>query len=129
MISRLSLAAGGVVGFVLALLLFHLINVSVWLPAAREGGELERAVSLQKAMELIEQRSRTNAEIRNLDDAGLCRLLGRCSSTASVTNGAGFERLSPSAATRDFIISQDIEFARQVAAHNRTCETMPACRK
>ena len=77
MISRLSLAAGGVVGFILALLLFHLINVSVWLPAAREEGrELERAASLQKAMELIEQRSKTNAEIRNLDDAGLCRLLG-----------------------------------------------------
>ena len=77
MISRLSLAAGGVVGVVLALLLFHLINVSVWLPAAREEGrELERAASLQKAMELIEHRSKTNAEIRNLDDAGLCRLLG-----------------------------------------------------
>ena len=49
-----------------------------------------------------------------------------CSTTAN--DGAGFERLTPSAETRSFIITNDQQFARQVAAHNRTCAAQPACR-
>lgn len=77
MISRLWLAAGGIVGFVLALLLFHLINVSVWLPAAREEGrDTERAAALKRSIELIQKRGKTNAEINGLSDERLCRELG-----------------------------------------------------
>lgn len=62
---------------VAAIALFSIVN-SVWLlPAARdEGREMERAAALKKSMELIEQRSRTNAEIRDLDAPGLCSALG-----------------------------------------------------
>lgn len=52
-----------------------------------------------------------------------------CQKTTSANDGAGFERLTPSASTRQFIIANDISFARQVVAHNRTCEQQPACRK
>lgn len=77
MISRASLAAGGVVGLVFGLLLYHLVNVAVWLPAAREEGrEMERAAALKKSIELIQKRGKTNAEINSLDPAGLCRELG-----------------------------------------------------
>ncbi|PST27217.1 hypothetical protein C7U60_02735 [Mesorhizobium plurifarium] len=66
-------AIGAIGGF----LLFSAINALLWLPEAREEGrELERAASLKRSMELIEQRSRTNAEINALDDAGLCAALG-----------------------------------------------------
>lgn len=77
MISRLSLAAGGVVGLIVGLLLYHLINVAVWRPAAvTEGREIERAAILKQAMKNIEQRGKTNAEIRVLDTGALCRELG-----------------------------------------------------
>lgn len=73
MFSRLSLAAGGVVGFVLALLLFHVINVSVWLPAAREEGRArlvaEQAAADRKAET---ERKKDDAAIRNKTDFDLC---------------------------------------------------------
>lgn len=70
-------AVGAVAGAIVAALVFIALNALLWLPAARdEGRELERAASLKRSMELIEQRSRTNAEIRNLDSSGLCRALG-----------------------------------------------------
>lgn len=66
-------AIGAVGGF----LLFSAVNALLLLPQAREEGrELARAASLKRSMELIEQRSRTNAEINALDDAGLCAALG-----------------------------------------------------
>ncbi|KQY17452.1 hypothetical protein ASE23_01990 [Rhizobium sp. Root73] len=77
MISRLSLAAGGVVGLIFGMLLFHLINIAVWRPAAvNEGREIERSAILKQAMRNIEQRGKTNAEIRVLDTGALCRELG-----------------------------------------------------
>lgn len=77
MISRASLVAGGVVGFIFGLLMFHLVNIAVLRPAAvSEGRELERAASLKKSIELIQKRSQTNAEIRDLDPRSLCRELG-----------------------------------------------------
>lgn len=45
------------------------------------------------------------------------------------SDGAGFEVLTPSPATRSFIIAEDRPFAEQVAAHNETCRDLPACRK
>jgi hypothetical protein len=39
------------------------------------GREAERAAALQKSMDLIRERSETNAEIGDLDDAGLCAAL------------------------------------------------------
>ncbi|MCC2608406.1 hypothetical protein [Neorhizobium petrolearium] len=69
----LKIAGGAGIGFVACLT----INAFVWLPAARdEARQQERAAALQKSMELIEERGKTNAEIRNLDDAGLCAALG-----------------------------------------------------
>jgi hypothetical protein len=51
-----------------------------------------------------------------------------CSLTPA-NDGAGFELLTPSAATRQFIVSNDQPFARQVAGHNRTGNSQPGCRK
>lgn len=45
------------------------------------------------------------------------------------TDGAGYEQLTPSPATRRFIVAEDKPFARQVASHNRTCDKDEACRK
>jgi hypothetical protein len=76
-ISRASLVAGGVVGLIMGLPLFHLVNIAFLRPAAvSEGRELERTAALKKAIELIQQRSQTNAKIRDLDPAGLCGALG-----------------------------------------------------
>jgi hypothetical protein len=52
-----------------------------------------------------------------------------CQTPGAATDGAGFARLTPSAATRDLIIRDDRAFAEQVAAHNRACERAPACLK
>ena len=45
------------------------------------------------------------------------------------TDGAGYEHLTPSAKTRQYIVAEDKPFARQVASHNRTCAKDEACRK
>lgn len=77
MIARLSLAAGGIFGLIFGLLLYHLVNIAVWRPSAvDEGRKIERAAVIQQAMKNIEQRGKTNAEIRVLDTAALCRELG-----------------------------------------------------
>lgn len=66
-------AIGAVGGF----LLLSVVNALLWLPAARnEGRELERAAAFKRTMELIQQRSRTNAEIDALSPAALCAELG-----------------------------------------------------
>ena len=77
MITKTAAIVGGVVGLVLAFAIFQLAN-SLWLiPAARdEGRAMERADALKKSLELMQKRSQTNAEIRNLDSAGLCVALG-----------------------------------------------------
>lgn len=62
---------------VAAIALCSIVN-SVWmLPAARdEGREMERADALKKSIELLQRRSKTNAEIRSLSPGVLCTELG-----------------------------------------------------
>lgn len=55
--------------------------------------------------------------------------LAGCQSKAASLDGAGFAKLTPNAGSRNYIINNDVIFARQVAAHNRTCEQLPACQK
>ena len=47
----------------------------------------------------------------------------------SVTDGAGYELLTPSASTVATIVQTDRRFAEQVAAHNRQCRADAACGK
>lgn len=66
-----------VVGCVTGVAFFSLANTLYFLPAARDAGrEIERSATLKRSMDVIEQRSRTNAEIRSLDERGLCAALG-----------------------------------------------------
>lgn len=44
--------------------------------AHQEGREAERSAALQRSIELIQERSRTNEAVGNLDRAALCRELG-----------------------------------------------------
>jgi hypothetical protein len=68
---------GLVIGFILSWAVLAAVNQFVWLPAARnEGRDIERAAVLKQAMKNIEQRGKTNAEIRVLNDGALCRELG-----------------------------------------------------
>lgn len=41
-----------------------------------DGRELERAAAIQRSMEIIQERSDTNAKVNDLDDPGLCAALG-----------------------------------------------------
>jgi hypothetical protein len=52
-----------------------------------------------------------------------------CTKTANDVTGAGYEMLTPLPTSRQFIIANDIEFARQVLAHNTTCKSQPGCSK
>jgi hypothetical protein len=75
--SRVSAIAGAVFGGLAVFLIMQAVNALWIIPGAKDAGrEIERAAILKQAMENIEERSKTNAEIRNLDDAGLCRELG-----------------------------------------------------
>ncbi|PDT47345.1 hypothetical protein CO661_14275 [Sinorhizobium fredii] len=66
-------AIGAAAGF----LIFSAVNALWWLPAARsEGRALERAASIARSIEIIQQRSRTNAEINALTPGALCSELG-----------------------------------------------------
>ena len=48
---------------------------------------------------------------------------------ASVADGSGFSTLTPTRETTAYIVNTDPPFARQVLAHNRTCEAQPGCAK
>jgi len=77
MISKVSAIVGGILGALFGIGLFGLVSVVYFLPQAREEGrELERAATLQKSIETIQKRSKTNAEIRNLSASALCLELG-----------------------------------------------------
>lgn len=77
MFSRLSLAAGAAAGGLVVFLAMQAVNAVWLLPAAREEGRAaERAAALTRSMEIIKERSRTNAEVEALDDRGLCLELG-----------------------------------------------------
>lgn len=73
MISRASLAAGSVVGLVFGLLLYHLVNVAVWLPAAREDGRERLVAELAAADRKSEiERKGDDAVLRGKSDFDLC---------------------------------------------------------
>lgn len=77
MIPKVAAIFGGVGGFILAFAIFQLVNTLWLLPGTRdEGRELERADALKKSIELIQKRSKTNAEVRDLSAGGLCAALG-----------------------------------------------------
>lgn len=48
---------------------------------------------------------------------------------ASDTSGAGFSMLTPLPATKAYMVNNDLDFAKQVLAHNATCAKQPGCRK
>ncbi|OJU88629.1 MAG: hypothetical protein BGO06_20205, partial [Shinella sp. 65-6] len=68
MIDKISLIGGALIGGFVVFLGFGVVNDMWLLPRAEEQGRaLERADTLKKAMELVQKRSRTNADVRNLD--------------------------------------------------------------
>lgn len=61
-----------------------------------------------------------------------CAALVGCSTStppASDLSGAGFVLEQPSAATRQFIITNDRPFAEQVAVNRAACQRAPLCKK
>lgn len=107
------------------------INVLVIPEAREEGRELERAAALERSMQIIRQRSTTDAEIGRMSDGDLCREIGGVwlSVERTCQRRAGFAVLTPSVETRAFIIANDLPFAEDVAVHNRTSSALPACRR
>ncbi|MEZ0003807.1 hypothetical protein [Sinorhizobium fredii] len=77
MFSRISLAAGAAAGGLVVFLAMQAVNAVWLLPRAKEEGRAEeRTAALTRSMEIIKERSRTNAEVEALDDRGLCLELG-----------------------------------------------------
>lgn len=77
LVDAAKLGVGAVVGGIIASALVMLVAFTSWIPDAKEEArQQERAAALKKSMELIEKRSETNAEIRNLDNSALCAALG-----------------------------------------------------
>lgn len=73
----LKLPAAALAGVLASASILVVINAVWWLPAARnEGRDAERTAALQKSMELIKERGKTNAEIGKLSPADICRRLG-----------------------------------------------------
>lgn len=56
-------------------------------------------------------------------------VLASCQTQTNVVDGSGFSLLHPSPVTRKFIVANDLDFAREVVAHNETCSKQPGCRK
>lgn len=69
----IKIGTGAIAGAAVAVLFCYLVIVP---DAKNDARQEERAAQLQKSMDLIEKRSETNAEIRNLDDSALCAALG-----------------------------------------------------
>lgn len=77
MISRLSLAVGAFIGGLAVFFIMQAVNALWLLPAAKEAGrDEERTAAIARSMEIIKERTRTNAQINALTDADLCRELG-----------------------------------------------------
>jgi hypothetical protein len=73
LLDGIKIGLGGLVG---ALLMFG-VSALILQPQAHERGrEAERAATLERSMEIIQERSRTNEAVRDLDAAGICRELG-----------------------------------------------------
>ncbi|MDX3926730.1 MAG: hypothetical protein QHC90_13125 [Shinella sp.] len=68
---------GALIGFGLAWTILAGLNQFIWLPQAREDAAAEaRAESVKRSMELLQERSRTNADVNALDAGRLCVELG-----------------------------------------------------
>jgi uncharacterized membrane protein len=52
-----------------------LLSLSHW-QAYRAGAAAERTTTLNRSVEVLRERNATDDQIRNMDDAGLCRALG-----------------------------------------------------
>lgn len=77
MFSKLNLIAGAIAGLAVGVTLYYIANAFIILPAELEKGrEIERTATLKKAIELIQERSKTNVEISNLSASALCVELG-----------------------------------------------------
>lgn len=77
MISRLNLAAGGLLGGLVVFLIMQAVNALWLLPAAKEAGrDEERTAAIARSMEIIKERTRTNAQVNALTDSQLCAELG-----------------------------------------------------
>jgi uncharacterized membrane protein len=63
------LVIGGVVAAI------ALLSLSHW-QAYQHGASAERATTLNRSVEILRERNATDDQIRNMDDAGLCRALG-----------------------------------------------------
>lgn len=73
----LKLPAAALAGALASASILIVINAIWWLPAARsEGRDAERTAALQRSMDLIRERGKTNAEIGKLSPADICRRLG-----------------------------------------------------
>lgn len=69
----LLLAAGAILGGVIV----YSYVQAFTLPAAREAErQIIRAETLERAIDLYQQRSRTNADVQKMDDAAVCAELG-----------------------------------------------------
>lgn len=66
---RAYLALGAALAVIAALTFSHI-------EAYRMGAASERASALTRSIDLIRDRSKTNAQINRMDDAALCRELG-----------------------------------------------------
>lgn len=73
----LKLGAGAIAGAIIAAAFVTLLANASWIPTAREEAKQEeRAAQLQKSMDLIQERNKTNENVSKLDDSGLCAALG-----------------------------------------------------
>lgn len=67
------MAGGALIGAVVVIAYTHLVS----LPAARsEAKQQVRAETLQRAIDLVHERSRTNADVQRLSDSDICTELG-----------------------------------------------------
>jgi hypothetical protein len=73
LLDGVKIGGGAVVGLVVAGLVAFPLGRAI---GERDGYALAQSEARDRAMELIRQRSRDNAEISTMDMAGLCRELG-----------------------------------------------------
>jgi membrane-bound ClpP family serine protease len=72
-IDAAKMAGGALIGAVVVIAYTHLVS----LPAARsEAKQQAKAETLQRAIDLVHERSRTNADVQRLSDSDICDELG-----------------------------------------------------
>lgn len=73
LLDALKLGAGAIIGGIVVLGYALVVVV----PAARENErQIIRAETLERAIDLYQERSRTNADVQRLSDSDICRELG-----------------------------------------------------